>query len=262
MVLKGVMHVHSTHSYDGKVPLRELKELFVKEGLSFACMTEHSETLTSEAAAAFVTECRQLSDEHFIFIPGFEVPYKNAHVLHVGTTEFVCQFADAITLKEWREKASLVVLAHPVRNNFIVDEILEAQIDGVEIWNQQYEGKVTARPRSMQLLRTLRKRKPLIATGGLDLHRKEHFGSPALFVTAAALSETSILSAIKDGLFSIGNVTTKIEAKADWAPSAAEKRKSFFAILTIESGKKVNAILANLGVSLPKSLKRAIRSRV
>ena len=187
MKYKGVLHIHSKHSYDGKVPLTELKKLFTEKGLSFACMTEHADTLTPKTAARFVAECRELSDESFVFVPGFEVPYKDAHILHIGATEFTSQFADKETLKVWREKTSLVVLAHPVRNKFIIDEVMEGCIDGVEIWNQQYEGKVMARPRSMKLLRELRNKKSLIATGGLDLHRVEHMGSPITEIEASEL---------------------------------------------------------------------------
>ena len=81
MEVKGILHCHSTYSYDAKLSLPELKKLLQKKGLSFACMTEHTDELTKERAVAFVEECRSLSDGSFIFIPGFEVPYKHAHIL-------------------------------------------------------------------------------------------------------------------------------------------------------------------------------------
>ena len=262
MIHTGALHLHSTHSYDGKLTLSELKALFQKNGLSFACMTEHSDTLTPETAAAFVTECRELSDDSFVFVPGFEVPYKNAHVLHVGATQFIAAVADGSTLKEWRSVSPLVVLAHPVRNQFVVDEILAECLDGVEVWNQHYDGKRAPRPRSLELLRSLRQKKDLIATGGIDLHRAEHFGSPLVQLELPELSEASIITALKAGHFTFGNTQYTLGAKGAVALPLALRLKSALSIIVIIVGKSVNAALAAGGLSLPKSLKRVIRGRV
>ena len=258
----GALHLHSTHSYDGKLSLLELKQLFQKNGLSFACMTEHSDTLTAETAAVFVAECRALSDESFVFVPGFEVPYQQAHILHVGATQFVTAFADATTLRAWRQVTPLVVLAHPVRNNFVVDETLADCLDGVEVWNQHYDGKRAPRPRSFTLLSALRKKKPLIATGGIDLHRAEHFGSPLVQLELAELSETAVISALKAGQFTFGNNEYTSGAKAEAALPLSLRLKSALSIVVIMIGKNVNAALAAGGLSLPKPLKRFIRGRV
>ena len=258
----GALHLHSTYSYDGKLSLIELKQLFSKNGLSFACMTEHSDTLTAETAAAFVAECRALSDDSFVFVPGFEVPYKNAHVLHVGATQFVTAFADATTLRAWRQVTPLVVLAHPVRNNFVVDETLADCLDGVEVWNQHYDGKRAPRPRSFTLLSALRKKKPLIATGGIDLHRAEHFGSPLVQLELIELSETLVIAALKAGQFTFGNAKYPFASKEASALSFTLRLKSALSIAVIVVGKNVNAALAAGGLSLPKSLKRFIRGRV
>lgn len=263
MIVTGVLHMHSTHSYDGKVPLSDLKQFLMARGVQVACMTEHTDTLDEESAAAFVRECRALSDDTFIFVPGFEVPYKNAHVLHIGTDVFTSQVADAATLQTWRAHTPFVVLAHPVRNQFLVDETLLACLDGVEIWNQQYEGKATPRPRSAQLLRDLRVTKGrLLATGGLDLHRQEHFGAPLTKLTISEFSEAAIVSALQKGAYAIENETRSIAATDTGQPSLRERLLSAWAVSIIVTGKGINKWLAALGLSLPKSLKQLIRARV
>lgn len=262
MNYSGALHLHSTHSYDGKLSLSELKQLFQKNGLSFACMTEHSDTLTAQTAATFVAECRALSDESFVFVPGFEVPYKNAHVLHIGATTFVTAMADGTTLREWRGVTPLVVLAHPVRNKFEVDQTLAECLDGVEVWNQHYDGKRAPRPHSFTLLDSLRKKKPLIATGGIDLHRAEHFGSPLLQLECTELSETSVIAALEAGQFTFGNSIYTYGANEVAALTLSLRIKSALSIFVIVVGKNVNAALAAGGLSLPKSLKRFIRGRV
>lgn len=262
----GVMHMHSTHSYDGKVPLRELKELLIAEGISFACMTEHTDALTEEKAAAFVSECRELSDDSFVFVPGFEVPYKDAHILMIGTTQFFGQVAaDAAALRAAASAASLTILAHPVRNQFELDDAMREAIDGVEVWNQQYEGKRVPRPRSYHLLETLRKEKPrLLATGGLDLHRSEHLTFPRVHLECASLKETDITHALKCGSYTFGHHGLMLPAQGAWkdANSVYVHLRSQLSVLVIVLGKFVNKTLAALGISLPKRLTRSIRSRV
>lgn len=263
MTYRGILHVHSTHSYDGTLSLAELKALLVEAGLSFACMTEHTDTLTPEAAAAFVDACRRASDEQFVFVPGFEVPYQTAHVLHIGAAHFHTPIATSPDdLAAWRRTTPLVVLAHPVRNRFAIDAALAGVIDGIEVWNQQYEGKAGPRPRSLTLLAAWRLKKDLIATGGIDLHRAEHLGSPYTSVSLEALTEANIVAALSAGRYTFGHDTVTVDARATYAVSAAAYVKSAAAVTVIAAGKRVNALLAACGLRLPKRLTRAIRGRV
>jgi hypothetical protein len=263
MMQQGILHVHSTHSYDGKVTLSELKTLLKAQGLSFACMTEHTDYLSAEAAALFVAECRALSDASFVFVPGFEVPYGRAHVHHLGATEFQTPVAkDETEIHAWRSVSPLVVLAHPVRNQFMVDTPLLAALDGVEVWNQQYEGKVAPRPQSVGLLKKLREHKPLLATGGIDLHRVEHLGSPYTTLDIPELTEAAILAALKAGAFRFGTETLSLGATEGITLSVRVRCTSLLARGVISSGKIVNTSLARLGIKLPKRLVKAIRGRV
>ncbi|MEK7639439.1 MAG: hypothetical protein AAB388_04735 [Patescibacteria group bacterium] len=262
MKYSGALHVHSTHSYDGKLSLSELKSLFASHGLSFACMTEHTDTLTPEAAALFVAECRRLSDETFVFVPGFEVPYEDTHVLHIGTDVFISQIATEEELRAWRAHTALVVLAHPVRNKFKIDATLRECLDGIEIWNQQYEGKSAPRTRSLRLIATERKQKPFFATGGLDLHRIEHFGQPHTHIEAESLSEATVKNALKSGYYTFGHEGCMVTASGVWRPTLRQRLQSSLSVGVITSGKMLNAALARWGVSLPKSWRRFVRGRV
>ena len=257
-----MLHMHSTHSYDGKLGLAPLRELLLSNGISFACMSEHTDYMDAAAASTFIEDCRAHSDGSFVFVPGFEVPFKDTHVLMLGCTTFVSSIADSDQLVAWSEAADLTILAHPVRNKFIVDETLAGLIDGVEIWNQQYDGKQIARPRAMSLLRELRRGRKLFATGGLDFHRPEHFGSPVTKIDIPLLTASMIMSALKDGQYSFGSERYHIEATTDWQPSLIERRMSQSSIRIITVGKLVNKMLAKLGLSLPKRLKTLVRSRV
>jgi len=262
----GIIHAHSRYSYDAKLSLRELRELCIENGLHFVCMTEHTDELDVLRAQAFVRECEELSDETFIFIPGFEVPYKRAHILMIGQRNFFSTYAPTLEdLNTWSKGSSFVVLAHPVRNNFEVEDGLLEQIDALEVWNQQYEGKRVPRTRSLTLLQTLRIKKPaLLAVGGVDLHRKEHMGTPQITLAVDALNEHNILEKLKMGAFTISSPQAHLFGTLPNVDEIIQKhrRESFVSVCIIVLGKFVNKILAGIGISLPRSWKHFIRKKL
>lgn len=266
MNVKAILHTHSTYSYDAKLSLSELKALLQQNGVNVACMTEHTDELTLDRAHAFVEECEALSDESFLFIPGFEVPYKHAHVLMIGMREFFGNYAPTIeALTEWTQKASFVVLAHPVRNHFEVDDGLLREIDALEVWNQQYDGKRVPRSHSLSLLSELRERKPtLLATGGVDLHRKEHQGAPLITFSVERLTESAVLEKLITGAYTVSSAQTSFFGTLPdiTALTRAHRTESFISVSVIVMGKFVNRMLAGVGISLPKGLKQVIRRRI
>jgi hypothetical protein len=265
MEIKGLVHVHSTYSYDGKESLASLRELLMQKGLSFCFLTEHTDEMTVEKAQMFVQECRTLSGSQFVFIPGFEVPYKDAHILLIGTESFMGQKADAPMLLEWSTRARLTVLAHPVRNKFTIDETILSAIDAVEIWNQQYEGKKVPRVHSSEFLRELQMRKnELIATGGTDFHRKEHLGSPFLVLDVEHITADAIADAFVSGVYTFGNNKVRVSSTGLWKGKGSMSHilMSHYSVAFIVFGKSVNKLLARFGLSLPKGIRSFIRARI
>jgi predicted metal-dependent phosphoesterase TrpH len=262
----GILHCHSNYSYDAKLSLQELRELFIAKGLSFVCMTEHVDEMNHEMAKAFIHECDTLSDTKFKFIPGFEVPYLNAHILMIGCREFFKNYApDIETLREWTTHTPFVVLAHPVRNEFGVDEFLLSELDAVEVWNQQYEGKRVPRTRSLALFETLRHTKEtLVATGGVDFHRTEHFGSPQVTLSPDTFTEGAIIEKLKMGAFTVHSDQTQFFGTMPNVHLFAREHRfeSAVSVSIIEAGKWVNKILAERNLALPKWLKQLIRRRL
>jgi len=264
-MIHGAIHIHSSYSYDGKLSLLELKKLFLKNGIQFACMTEHTDFIDPVKANEFMRECEILSDNNFVFIPGFEVPYKKAHILMIGATRFVSNFADAETLYEWSKVSRMVFLAHPHRNDFEVDDEVKKVISGIEIWNSQYDGKRVPRTRAVSLLHDLRiENQKLFASAGLDFHRESHIGGPAISIDGELNKET-ILSKIGRGEFFIEGNNLSIDSKGDL--NFLQKNifygfVSAFSIFFILTGKKVNSVLKKIGIGIPKVLSERIRRGV
>jgi len=168
-------------------------------------------------------------------------------------------------LKRWTNDASFVVLAHPVRNQFMLDNGLLEEIDALEVWNQQYEGKRVPRVRSLKLFDSLRHTKPsLVATGGVDLHRKEHFGAPLVTLNVDEFSESAIIEKLKLGAFVVSSSEAHFYGTLPDAPDVIRRHRwvSHFSVCVIVLGKTVNKVLATLGLSLPKWMKELVRRRI
>lgn len=261
MNIRGALHLHSNASYDAKLPLSELRRLFLQHGLHFALMTEHTDRLSPLRAEQFIEACDGESDEHFLFIPGFEVPYKDSHVLMIGARAFISQRGET-TLQAWKQAAHLAVLAHPHRNHYEVDEIMREVLDGVEIWNSQYDGKFIPRTRSRKLFSYLRQRTPqLYAFSGWDLHRTEHAGGPTIVLAAPALTADVILGELAAGRFSSVSPSVEIDSAGNIVRGESSflfVRSSFF-VISIAFLKFANRVLAGLHLRPPKRLREYIR---
>lgn len=202
---EGVLHVHSEYSYDAKIPLAELKAAFLKAGLRFACMTEHTDDLSPAAAESFIRKCEALSDDHFTFIPGFEMPYLGTHILLLGVHQYTFNEHDLRgSLEQAVTQGARAIIAHPHRNGFRVDEIMHTYCIGTEVWNSQYDGKRFPRPWALSWFRKLRKKHAnFFAFGGIDMHRHAHFGGPRLRLFDHQADERSILAALSSGSYRI-----------------------------------------------------------
>lgn len=266
MLVKGALHLHSHFSYDAKLSLPELRGLFRAQGLHFALMTEHTDELTPESAEAFMRACREASDAEFLFVPGFEVPYRYTHVLMVGATRFVQGGpVDAAGLQAWRSACSFAVLAHPHRNAFEVDDDLREVIDGIEIWNSQYDGKQVPRTSARRLYRSVQSIKPdLLAWGGWDFHRASHAGGPVIVTEIKALTVPEVLGKLQGGFFSSVSASCEITSRGTVVRGygAWISVQSALFVTSITFLKWVNKCLHKAGLRAPRSVTQYLRAKL
>lgn len=261
MKYEGVSHVHSSYSYDGKNTLKELRGAFLARGIRFALMSEHTDGLESGAARRFIQECRSLSDGEFVFVPGFEAPYLGTHVLAYGVSEYIEGPSDEC-LRKWKAQGALLVVAHPHRNGYKTDRFLQENLDGVEIWNSQYDGIYAPRSGARGLFKRLTAMSSSIsAWGGIDLHRLTHINGPRLALDAETLSESGVLARLRGRNFQIkrGSVLLDADGKV-----SSGRFLGFLGIVmpaVVGCLRSASSLLAKIGIrSFP--LKSWLRSRI
>ena len=66
--LRGIVHAHSTRSYDGKHDYSQLRDIFTGLGLQFACMTEHIEYFRQRQIDLVLEDCARHSDSRFLYV--------------------------------------------------------------------------------------------------------------------------------------------------------------------------------------------------
>jgi hypothetical protein len=194
----GVAHIHSTYSFDGKVKLSEIAQVFRSRGLDFALMSEHIEELPAKRIREFVRDCRRLSDEAFKMIPGIEMD--EFHILLFGVDE-PDDIEDHRMLREYfLQRGSVMVLSHPIKILGGIAADVRLRLAGVEVWNSRHDGKGYPRMSNLELLRALRQDgQRLAAICGLDFHSWHDEVDIRLEVEAADPSVEGILQALREG---------------------------------------------------------------
>jgi hypothetical protein len=262
MNLEGALHIHSSFSYDAKLSLTELRALGLRSGLQFMCLTEHDVDMTDEKAARFIQECYALSDKQFVLIPGFEITYKDSHTLMIGVKTISFTYEPLEILARGKEQGAWIVLAHPHRNHFVVDEAHEKLLDGVEVWNGQYDGKRYPRFRAMRYAKKMRARHlSILMCAGLDLHRDSHIGGPHVFLRVKRFHQERILRALKDGHYYNQGMRASFSSHSNpqiWEGLPFIIGNIFFGG-TLTALKWLSGVLSSYHIPVPKRLKELIR---
>jgi predicted ATP-grasp superfamily ATP-dependent carboligase len=112
--LKGALHVHTTLSSDGAHSLDQVKDFLKRKEFDFVMITEHSKDVNRHTFSNLVSECKNKSNESFLFIPGVEFDCAGGlHILGIGIDEFFDEKDPTEIIREIHEKGGLAILAHP-----------------------------------------------------------------------------------------------------------------------------------------------------
>lgn len=207
MAKVGIIHVHSNFSFDGQHTLEEIALLAKKRRYSFAGITEHSNTFDEDKMSHLIKECRRLSDQVLLLIPGLEFTCdENLHLLGLGIKHFTA-IKDPISVARFiKAQGGVAIVSHPSRYGYKLLSGLETEIHGIEIWNAVYDGRFVPNDRSIALWQALRKRNMALRPfGGQDLHQITGHCHVQTTVLSDEQNEERILQDLKAGNFKISN---------------------------------------------------------
>ena len=209
-IYRGITHVHSTYSFDGTMSLPEIRTLCTTAGYAFALMTEHIERMSTDSVGAFLAECRQLSDEDFVFVPGLEF---HAECVSInGLRDPVdMRLPRGRLLEECLRQDTFNILVHPRLLAERRRPGLPTALHAVEVWNAKYDGARYPSPRSLSFFRELARERGCSAVAGIDLHHPAQFVPLHLSLEIERLTVDPLLRALRAGQQRIVHGSTLIE---------------------------------------------------
>ena len=261
-MLRGVMHLHSTYS-DGEFTLPELREIFLAEGCSFVCMTDHAEYFDARSMAEYTLECGSRSDDKLLFIAGLEYRCeREMHILGYGATELAQTDNPQEIIRHIDSQGALSVIAHPKDDFFPWIERFEVLPLGIEGWNTKYDGQYAPRPSTFALLQRLQKRRPtMLAFYGQDLHWKTQFRGLFVEVDCNSLQSQAILAAFARGDFRAQKDTYRLPSSGVvpeelLAQFGRAHQRSYQMWRILKYGKQA---MDRIGIKVPDSIKAQLR---
>ncbi len=203
MPIKGAVHIHSTLSHDGKMPLADLRSFFLAKGYRFLGISEHAEDMNSEKVHRLVEECEKNSDARFCMIPGLEfICDGDVHVPGLGMKRLL-DFTDPVrVINAIRGDGGFTILAHPVRMKWRLPEAALRAVNSAEIWNVGYDGKFLPNPEALRWFKKAKAINPdLLAVASLDFHKREAFNDVAIELEPAHMTPAAILDRLCAGRY-------------------------------------------------------------
>ncbi len=261
-MLKGAIHIHSTYS-DGEFTLPELRALFIAEGCSFVCMTDHAEWFDQRSLGAYLAECAALSDDKFRFVHGLEYECEQRmHILGYGADKLASTKDPQQVIRHIDAQNAVSVIAHPKDSFFAWIETFETLPAGIETWNSKYDSRYAPRPGTFALLLRLQQCKPeMLAFYGQDLHWKKQFHGLFVQLTCESNEPAEILNALRRGEYSgvkddmslpsSGKLSADLLAEFERQHRKSDRMRNVF-----KSGKKA---LGRMGIKVPASVKAKLR---
>jgi predicted metal-dependent phosphoesterase TrpH len=185
-LLKLDLHVHTSHSYDGRCSVEEVVAAIKARGLDGFAITDHN-------SIAGHDEAKKFSNGGFLVIPGIEVSSKDGHIVGLGVSELVPRgLSAAETVERIREQGGIAIAAHPFVPGRSPRLVYRAKFDAIEVLNSR------AFLLSNPLARRFAERNKVPMIGGSDAHRRDEMGLAYTCVDCEPKVE-SVLDQIRKG---------------------------------------------------------------
>jgi hypothetical protein len=261
-MLKGALHAHSTYS-DGEFTLKELREVYLSEGCSFLCLTDHAEYFDQHSIARYISECDALSDDTFRLLAGLEYRCeRNMHILGYGATTLSTSSDPEEVIRHIASQRAISVIAHPKNDSFAWIEGFATLPMGIETWNTKYDGRYAPRPGTFALLQRLKQLAPeMHAFYGQDLHWKKQYRGLRVMLDCETLEPAAIMAALAAGEYTAQKDDLQLPSSgvlpeallAEFGRRHAQSHRMW---RFLKNGKQT---LDRLGIRVPESLKAQLR---
>jgi hypothetical protein len=259
---KGALHIHSTYS-DGERTLEELRDVFIRAGCRFACVTDHADCFDLGKLRTYADECISLSDNTFRFIAGLEYGCANGmHILGYGTTTAIDSIDPQVVIRSIRDSGGIAVIAHPKEEAFAWIRSFDELPDGIEVWNTKYDGRYAPRPATFALFGELQARRPdMTAFYGQDLHWRRQYCGMFVEIACDQNDAAPILTAlrrgayaaVKDGMHLPSNGIIASETMARFAEAQARSQRFR------RYAKRAKQWADSFGIVVPAAMKAQLR---
>jgi hypothetical protein len=200
---QGLIHIHTTYSYDGTLSLTDFVNLVKAKRYDFIILTEHAEDFDDKKMQFVIDECKSATDESFLVIPGLEYNINDEiHILGIGIEKYINERDPEKLIRKIHENNGLAILAHTAEYKKVIPYKKIKDVDFIEIWNPRYGEKISPSIKSIKILHEFRKMKnTYMASGGLDVHKLEDIVPLYQSVFSARLNQKEILDSLKRGEF-------------------------------------------------------------
>lgn len=252
---EGIVHAHTTRSFDGQLSYPELKDFLQKQGLSFICVTEHIEGLDQAQIDTIIDECRTNSDDNFLFIPGIEMDC--FFICFLGISHVIVDFSDnRAVFHSLSKSARMCIFSHPIKARYKYPQWLIDQCDGVEVLNTKHDGEHYLRPQSEKLFREISKTRPqIVAVAGMDFHNRKNYTPIRLRLQQAGpLTTEFVLDALRQNHFFIVKNNRDLRSYGFARRTLAKLR-----IHAMDLSHKIHLILHDAGIVVPPRVKSMLR---
>jgi hypothetical protein len=218
---RGVVHVHSDYSHDGRDALERVRDLAAARGVRFVAMSDHAEDFHAARFDTFVAHCEAVSDDRVTMIPGLEfrfAGYTGLHLLACGLRQWISPRTPGEFAATAPAICGLTMVAHPGLARYVVPPDVADTIDAIEVWNAAYNTRYLPDPRALQVLREIRSTRPeVVGIAGLDQHNAANDRRTRVVLER---DTTDPLAELRAGRFQNQGATITFRASGDWPVAA------------------------------------------
>src|SRR5262245_22064921 len=220
--IRGTFHFHSTYSHDGCSTLSEIVSTLRGQGFSFCVMTEHFEDFDASTFKRYLDDVAALNAQGgFVLVPGVEVDQAGLHTIVFPAVDYA-----EITWLASGERAPappmFTVLAHPSKYppDRMVSHLQRYRIDGIELWNQQADGRYLPPMAFLDSFRAQAARHSYRYFFGCDLHDVTLTVANVLSIPRpASLTAAAIARELIEGDCIASNHATRVEYRNGSSPT-------------------------------------------